>query len=70
MTRISEYEGNIMRETVSQLQEFPGLNKGPGIFLSRRQNAVLLHSVFGSWALAYVDVKLSNSRHKLPDRTS
>jgi hypothetical protein len=42
LTRISEQDGNIMRETASLLQRFLGLNKGPGIFLHRRQEAVRL----------------------------
>jgi hypothetical protein len=39
-TRIPESYGNLTRKTASQLQRFLGPNKGPGIFLRMRQEAV------------------------------
>jgi hypothetical protein len=38
--QVLEYEGIIIREIVGQLQCFLSLNKGPGIFLRVRLEAV------------------------------
>jgi hypothetical protein len=50
--KASNSHGNLTRETASQRQRFLGLNKGPGIFLRMRQEAILLFIfiifIFGS----------------------
>jgi hypothetical protein len=38
--KVLESYGNMMRKTASQLQRFLDLNKGAGIFLRMRQEAV------------------------------
>jgi hypothetical protein len=61
--RISESCGNLTRETASQLQYFLNPNKGTGISLRMRQEAVVLHGYLTCVRLpAY---HLSSHRNKI-----